>query len=79
MKHEWKYNQKKKKTQKTHNCKWTRNQIKWYMLPFQSAPKAGEGNAKKEGQKLCGAKIFKWKVWKGLKTRLSNINYYDRV
>lgn len=43
------------------NCKWTLNQVKWDLLPFQSAPKAGEGNAKNRGLKLWCMKIKKMK------------------
>jgi len=58
----------------------TLNQIKWSLLPFQSAPKVGKEMLRNRGLKLCCIKIKKWKVFqKGLQTRLSKISYCDRV
>lgn len=65
------------------NCKWTLNKVRWDLLPFQSAPKAGEGNAKNRGLKLWRTKIKKMKsstkitnktlehqpLWQSLKTK----------
>lgn len=42
----------------------TRNQIKWSLLPFQSAPKVGKERLRNRGLKLCCIKITKWNLLK---------------